>query len=98
MSQNGANGPSTLSCSGGSLCTFGSWLSFRSCSEYTSSLSKADLDASLETMYNRLATKFQTELHKTFHALSQEIAALGTRTDKLETKHNELALAYNEQT
>lgn len=64
--------------------------------EYQASLSKADLDASLEFMYEKLATKFQTELHKTFHTLSQEIAALGTRTDMLETKHDKLALAYGE--
>lgn len=44
--------------------------------EYSASLSKADLDASLEAMYEKLATKFQTELHKTSQTLSQEIAAL----------------------
>lgn len=64
--------------------------------EYQASLSKADLDASLEFMYEKLASKFQTELHKTSHKLSQEIAALGSRTDLLETKHDELALAYGE--
>lgn len=58
---------------------------------YTTSLSKADLNASLEAMYNRLAAKFQFKLHKTSHTLSQEISALGTRTDRLETKHDELA-------
>ena len=47
-------------------------------------------------MYARLATKFQTELHKTSHTLSQEIAALGARTDLLENKHDELSLAYND--
>lgn len=65
-------------------------------SEYSAALSKAHLEASLEAMYARLATKFQTELHKTSHTLSQEIAALGTRTERLETKHDELALAYND--
>lgn len=64
-------------------------------SEYTS-LSKADVDASLKALYNRLAEKFQAELHKTTHELSQEIAALGIRTDRLETKHDELVLAYSE--
>lgn len=47
-------------------------------------------------MYTRLATKFQTELHKTSHTLSQEIAALGSHTELFETKHDELALAYND--
>lgn len=47
-------------------------------------------------MYTSLATKFQTELHKTSHTLSQEIAALGSRTELLETKHDELTLAYND--
>lgn len=65
-------------------------------SEYHSTLSKADLDSSLEAMYTRLASKFQMELHKTSHTLSQEIAALGSRTELLETKHDELALAYND--
>lgn len=55
----------------------------------------SDLEASLD-MYTELAAKFQSELHKTSHALSQEIRALGTRTDRLETKHDELTLAYNE--
>lgn len=64
--------------------------------EYTASLTKTDLESSLEAMYTRLATKFQTELHKTSHTLSQEIAALGSRTERLETKHDELALAYSD--
>lgn len=64
--------------------------------ESPTALSKADLDVSLEAMYTRLASKFQTELHKTSHTLSQEIAALGSRTELLETKHDELALAYND--
>lgn len=67
-----------------------------STSEYHTTLSKADLDISLEAMYTRLATKFQTELHKTSHTLSQEIAALGSHIELLETKHDELALAYND--
>lgn len=64
--------------------------------EYTASLTKLDLESSLEAMYARLATKFQTELHKTSHTLSQEIAALGSRTERLETEHDELALAYSD--
>lgn len=64
--------------------------------EYSAALSKADLDACLENMYTRLATKFQSELNKTSHSLSQEIASLGTRTDRLETKHDGLAIAYND--
>lgn len=50
--------------------------------EYSASVSKADLDASLEAMYTKLAVNLQTELHKTSHTLSQEIAALGTRIDR----------------
>ena len=47
-------------------------------------------------MYTRLASKFQSELNKTSHTLSQEISSLGSRTDLLETKHDELALAYSD--
>lgn len=45
-------------------------------------------------MYEKLAEKFQTELHKTTSTLTQEMTALGSRTDLLETKHEELALAH----
>lgn len=62
--------------------------------EYPAQLTKADLEDSLSAMYNKLAEKFQTELHKTTSTLTQEITALGTRTDLLETKHDELALAH----
>lgn len=45
-------------------------------------------------MYEKLAGKFQSELHKATNTLSLEITALGSRTDLLETKHDELALAH----
>lgn len=64
--------------------------------EYTLQLTKADLDDSLAAMYTKLAEKFQTELHKTTNTLQQEMAALGDRTDLLETKHDELQLAYTD--
>lgn len=64
--------------------------------EYNPPLSKADLDASLTTIYEKLVDKIQLELHKSTNALSQEIAAIGGRTDILETKHDELALAHND--
>lgn len=47
-------------------------------------------------MYTRLATKFQTELHKTSHTLSQENASLGMRTDRFKMKHDELVLEYSD--
>lgn len=63
-------------------------------SEYTPHITKADLVDSLSTMYDRLAHKFQAEIHKSKNTLTQEIAALGGRTDILEIKHDELHLAY----
>lgn len=46
--------------------------------EYTPPhLTKADLDDSLSTIYDKLARKFQAELHKSTSTLMQEIAALG---------------------
>lgn len=60
-------------------------------SEYSMQLTKSDLDDSLTTMYDKLARKFQSKLHKSTNILSLEIAALGTRTDLLETKHDSLA-------
>ncbi|PIO39300.1 hypothetical protein AB205_0206060, partial [Aquarana catesbeiana] len=59
-------------------------------------LSKADLDASLSAIYEKLADKIQLELHKSTSALTQEIANIGSRTDILETKHDELSLAHND--
>lgn len=64
-------------------------------SEYTP-LSKSDLDNSLGALYSKLLTKFQTEIQKFTCTLSQEIAAIGTRTDLLENKHDELSIAYND--
>lgn len=40
--------------------------------------------------------KLQTELQKSTTTLSQDISALGTRTDLLENKHDELAIAFND--
>ncbi|CAI9568732.1 unnamed protein product [Staurois parvus] len=65
-------------------------------SEYTQQLTKEYLVSCLETMYTKLAAKFQSELHKSTNVLSQEIATLGSRTDRLETEHDELSLAYGE--
>lgn len=65
-------------------------------SEYTLQLTKADLDKSLTVMYNKIAQKFQSELQKSTNTLSLEIAALGTRTYLLETKHDEVNLAYTD--
>lgn len=56
-------------------------------------LTKADLDASLSAIYDKLAKKIQSELHKTTSTLKQEI---GGRTDILETKHDELSLTPND--
>lgn len=64
--------------------------------EYNSPLTKADLDASLTAIYEKLADKIQLELHKLTNALSQEIANIGSRTDVLETKHDELSLAHSD--
>lgn len=47
-------------------------------------------------MFDKLAKKFQSELQKSTNTLSLEIAALGTRTDLLETKHDELNLAHSD--
>lgn len=65
-------------------------------SEYTPQLTKADLDASLSAIYDKLANKFQSELNKTTSTLKQKIASLGGSTDILETKHDELFLAHND--
>ncbi|CAI9563639.1 unnamed protein product, partial [Staurois parvus] len=65
-------------------------------SEDAQQLTKGDLESCLETMYTKLAAKFQSELHKSTNVLSQEIATLGSRTDCLETKHDELSLAYGD--
>lgn len=62
--------------------------------EYSSPLSKADLDASLTTIFDKLVNKIESEVHKA--TLSQEIANIGNRTDILETKHDELSLAHND--
>lgn len=59
-------------------------------------LTKADLDISLEAMCSKLLNKFQAEIQKSTSTLSQEIAALGTRTDLLENKHDELSIAFND--
>lgn len=65
-------------------------------SEYPPPLSKADLDNSLTTIFEKLVDKIESEVHKSTTALSQEIASIGTRTDILETKHDELSLAHND--
>lgn len=65
-------------------------------SEYTPHLIKADLENSLLAMYNKLARKFLAKLHRSTSTLMQEIAALGFRTDMLETKHDELHLTYED--
>lgn len=64
--------------------------------EYSLQLTKADLDESLTLMYDKIAQKFQPELHKFTNTLSLEIAALGSRTDLLETKHDELTLVCSD--
>lgn len=64
--------------------------------EYSSPLSKADLDASLTTIFDKLVNKIESEVHKATTGLSQEIANIGNRTDILETKHDELSLAHND--
>lgn len=69
--------------------------SYKEC-EYNPPLSKADLDASLSAIYDKLANKIQHELHKSTNALTQEIANIGSRTDILETKHDELSLAHSD--
>lgn len=48
-------------------------------SEYTSPLTKEAQDKSLESLYSKITT------------LTQEIAALGARTDHLKTQHDELS-------
>ena len=65
-------------------------------SEYDAPLSKADLDASLTSIFNKLVDKIEKEVHSSTAALSQEIANIGNRTDMLETKHDELSLAHND--
>lgn len=52
--------------------------------EYSLQLTKADLDESLSTMYDKIAQQSQSELHESTNTLSLEIAALGSRTDLLE--------------
>ena len=64
--------------------------------EYSSPLSKADLDESLTLIFEKLVDKIEKEVHKSTAALSQEIASIGGRTDLLETKHDELSLAHND--
>lgn len=64
-------------------------------SEYTTPSQKR-IYKSLESIYSKIATKFQTKLHKSTNTLAQEIAALGTRTDRLEIKHDELIIAHND--
>lgn len=64
--------------------------------EYNMPLTKADLDDSLSAIYEKLAAKIQLELHKSTNALTQEIASIGSRTDVLETKHDELSLAHSD--
>lgn len=54
------------------------------------------MDDSLAVIYEKMAYKFQMELNKTTTVLSQKLAALGNRTDMLETKHNKLLLAYSD--
>lgn len=63
-------------------------------SEYSPHLTKADLEDSLSFMYDKLAHKFQVKLYKSINTLTQKIAALGGWTGMLETKYNELHLAY----
>lgn len=65
-------------------------------SKYTQPLSKADLDASLSAIYEKLVDKLEQELHTSTNALSQEIASIRDRTDILEAKHDELGLAHND--
>lgn len=66
--------------------------------EYTRlHFTKADLEDSLSTMFDKLAHKFQAELYKSTSTLTQEIAALGGWTDMLETNHDRLHLAYVDQ-
>lgn len=65
-------------------------------SEYSQPLSKADLDASLSANYDRFVDKLEKEIHKSTTALLQEIASIGGRTDLLEAKHDELAIAHND--
>ena len=64
--------------------------------EYNSPLSKADLDESLSHIFDKLVEKIEREVHKSTAALSHEIASIGSRTDLLETKHDELSLAHND--
>lgn len=64
--------------------------------KYTSPLFKADLDASLTAIFDKLVDKIESKVHKSTTALSQEIAGIGSHTDILETKHDELSLAHND--
>lgn len=59
-------------------------------------LTKEDLDKSLESIESKIASKFQTELHTSTNTQTQEIAALGTRTNRLETKHDKVSIAHND--
>lgn len=67
-------------------------------SEYSPHLTKADLEHRLSTMYDKLARKFQAELHKSTNTLSQEIVTLGGRTDILEIKHESFTVSYPRKT
>lgn len=93
MSQNGARSPQTTAVS---IDPQPEPVISPQNSEYSSQLTKTDLDASLSAMYEKLANKIQSELHKATSTLTQEIVALEGRTDIAETKHDELSLAHND--
>lgn len=65
-------------------------------SEHSLHLTKAYLNASLTTIYEKLVNKLEKELHKTTCSFPQEIASIGGRIDMLETKHDKLTLAHND--
>lgn len=68
MSQDGADGPaSQLSQTSQDISA-----PSQDC-EYFPSLTKADLDKSLESIYSKIATKFQTELHKSTNTLTGDL-------------------------
>lgn len=50
----------------------------------------------MSAIYDKLVDKIQIGLHKSTKALFRKIAALGSRTDILETKHDEPSLAHND--
>lgn len=88
MSQDGAQPDTALACT---QTTASSPEYSTGDSEYNMQLTKADFDDSLTNMYDKIARKFQSELHKSTNTLSLKIATLGTRTDLLETKDDDLA-------